>query len=396
MVGDQATRTRQLTACPHATTAITGPLSGALATSSLDTMASVSLFDPITLRDLTIPHRLWVAPMCQYSAKDGVPNAWHQTHLGQFAIGRAGLIITEATAVSPEGRITPGCAGIWNDDQAHAWEAITAFSHSQGVPIAIQLAHAGRKAATRIPFDDGPTALELSEGGWDTLAPSALAHGNLRPPHEMTLEDITTLVSAFGEAATRSVSAGFDAIEIHAAHGYLLHEFLSPLSNHRTDAYGGSFDNRTRVVLEVIDAVRHAIPDSMPLMVRISATDWVEGGWALDDSVELSRLMATHGVDFIDVSSGGVDPRQNITPEPGYQMPLAKTIRDQVDVAVGTVGLITTSHQAQQALNDSVADVVLMARQFLREPYFALRAAQELGAELPWPGQYQRAVPIPR
>jgi 2,4-dienoyl-CoA reductase-like NADH-dependent reductase (Old Yellow Enzyme family) len=212
----------------------------------------------------------------------------------------------------------------------------------------------------------------------------------------MTLEDITTLVSAFGEAATRSVSAGFDAIEIHAAHGYLLHEFLSPLSNHRTDAYGGSFDNRTRVVLEVIDAVRHAIPDSMPLMVRISATDWVEGGWALDDSVELSRLMATHGVDFIDVSSGGVDPRQNITPEPGYQMPLAKAIRDQVDVAVGTVGLITTSEQAQQALDDSVAEVVLMARQFLREPYFALRAAQELGAELPWPGQYQRAVPIPR
>jgi 2,4-dienoyl-CoA reductase-like NADH-dependent reductase (Old Yellow Enzyme family) len=334
--------------------------------------------------------------MCQYSATDGMPNAWHQTHLGQYAIGRAGLIITEATAVSPEGRISPGCTGIWNDDQTQAWKAITRFSRSQGVPIAIQLAHAGRKAATRIPFDDGPAALGPSEGGWDTIAPSAIAFGALHPPHEMTLDDITTLVSDFGKAAARSVIAGFDAIEIHAAHGYLLHEFLSPLSNHRTDAYGGSFDHRTRVVLEAIDAIRENIPDTMPLFVRISATDWVEGGWALDDSVELSRVMADHGVDFVDVSSGGVDPRQNITPTPGYQMPLAKAISDQVDVAVGTVGLITTSQHAQQALDDSVADVVLMARQFLREPYFALRAAQELGAELPWPRQYERALPAPR
>jgi 2,4-dienoyl-CoA reductase-like NADH-dependent reductase (Old Yellow Enzyme family) len=356
-------------------------------------MTTPHLFDPITLRSLTIPHRLWVAPMCQYSANEGVPNAWHRTHLGQYAIGRAGLVITEATAVSPEGRISPGCTGIWNTEQQQAWEPITAFSQSQGVPIAIQLAHAGRKAATRIPWQDGPTALDDSEGGWDTVAPSALAFGNLHPPHEMAVADITTLVQDFGEAAKRSVAAGFDAIEIHAAHGYLLHEFLSQLSNHRTDAYGGVFDNRIKVVLEVIDAVRSSIPDSMPLFVRISATDWVEGGWSLEESIELSKAMEQHGVDFIDVSSGGLDPGQAIELQPGYQMPFAKAIKEHVSVGVGTVGLITSAQQAQEALEGSVADVVLMARQFLREPHFALRAAEELGREIAWPGQYVRAKP---
>ena len=351
------------------------------------------LFDPITLRDLTIPHRLWVAPMCQYSATDGVPGAWHRAHLGQYAIGRAGLIITEATAVSPEGRISPGCPGIWNTDQQHAWEAITAFSTTQGVPMAIQLAHAGRKAATRIPFEDGPPALDASEGGWVTVAPSALAFGALHPPHEMSTDDINKVVTDFGEAAKRSVQAGFDAIEIHAAHGYLLHEFLSPLSNHRTDAYGGVFDSRIRVVLEVIDAVRHAIPDTMPLFVRISATDWVEGGWSLEESIDLSKALEQHGVDFIDVSSGGLDPAQTITLGPGYQMPFAKAIKEQVTIPVGTVGLITTAEQSQRALDDSVADVVLMARQFLREPFFALRAAEKLGRDLSWPSQYSRAKP---
>ena len=353
------------------------------------------LFDPITLRDLTIPHRLWVAPMCQYSAIDGVPNSWHRTHLGQYAIGRAGLVITEATAVSPEGRISPGCTGIWNFEQQRAWEAITAFSKTQGVPIAIQLAHAGRKAATRIPFDKGRARLDASEGGWETFAPSAIAFGDLHPPHEMSTDDITTLVTDFAEAAKRSVAAGFDAIEIHAAHGYLLHEFLSPLSNHRTDAYGGVFENRTRVVLEVIDAVRNNIPDTMPLFVRISATDWIEGGWSLEESIELSRLMEQHGVDFIDVSSGGLDPTQTIALGPGYQMPFAKAIKEEVKAAVGTVGLITEPEQAQEALEGSVADVVLMARQFLREPYFALRAAEELGREIAWPGQYLKGKPQP-
>jgi 2,4-dienoyl-CoA reductase-like NADH-dependent reductase (Old Yellow Enzyme family) len=359
-------------------------------------MTTPHLFDPITLRSLTIPHRLWVAPMCQYSATDGVPNSWHRTHLGQYAIGRAGLVITEATAVSPEGRISPGCVGMWNTEQQQAWEPITAFSKSQGVPIAIQLAHAGRKAATRIPFEDGPAKLDATEGGWETVAPSAIAFGALHPPHEMSTDDIQKLVTDFGEAAHRSVQAGFDAIEIHAAHGYLLHEFLSPVSNHRTDAYGGVFENRVRVVLEVIDAVRNTIPDTMPLFVRISATDWIEGGWSLDESIELSKLMEHHGVDFIDVSSGGLDPTQSIDLGPGYQMPFAKAIKEQVNVAVGTVGLITTSQHAQEALDGSVADVVLMARQFLREPYFALRAAEELGQEPTWPGQYLRSRPVSR
>lgn len=359
-------------------------------------MTTPHLFDPITLRDLTIPHRLWVAPMCQYSATDGVPSDWQRVHLGQFAIGRAGLIITEATAVSPEGRISPGCTGIWNSEQQHAWEPIVAFSKSQGVPIAIQLAHAGRKAATRIPFDKGPARLDATEGGWETVAPSAIAFGDLHPPHEMSTDDINKVVTDFGDAATRSVAAGFDAIEIHAAHGYLLHEFLSPLSNQRTDAYGGVFDNRIRVVLEVIDAVRNAIPDTMPLFVRISATDWIEGGWSLEESIELSKLMEQRGVDFIDVSSGGLDPAQTITLGPGYQMPFAKAIKGEVSCAVGTVGLITEPEQAQEALEGSVADVVLMARQFLREPYFALRAAEELGQELAWPGQYLRSQPTKR
>ena len=359
-------------------------------------MTTPHLFDPITLRHLTIPHRLWVAPMCQYSATDGVPNSWHRAHLGQYAIGRAGLVITEATAVSPEGRISPGCTGIWNTEQQHAWEPITAFSKSQGVPIAIQLAHAGRKAATRIPFEEGSARLDATEGGWETVAPSAIAFGDLHPPHDMSPDDISQLVSDFGDAATRSVTAGFDAIEIHAAHGYLLHEFLSPLSNHRTDAYGGVFENRIRVVLEVIDAVRNAIPDTMPLFVRISATDWVAGGWSLEESIELSKAMEQRGVDFIDVSSGGLDPAQTIALGPGYQMPFAKAIKEEVSCAVGTVGLITEPEQAREALEGSVADVVLMARQFLREPYFALRAAKELGQELPWPGQYLRSQPTKR
>ena len=352
---------------------------------------SPSLFDPITLRGLTIPHRLWVSPMCQYSARDGVPNDWHRVHLGSFAIGRAGLVITEATAVSPEGRISPGCVGLWNEGQVAAWAPITEFSTSQGVPIVVQLAHAGRKAATRIPFHDGPASLAGTPDNWDTVAPSALAFGDLQPPHEMTVSDIEKVVTDFASAATRAVTAGFSGIELHAAHGYLLHEFLSPRSNRREDNYGGSFDNRVRVVIEVIDAVRTAIPDTMPLFVRISATDWVEGGWDLQQSIELAKVMEHHGVDFIDVSSGGLDPSQKITLGPGYQQPFAKAINKEVSMAVGTVGMITTSQQAQEALTDNVADVVLMARQFLREPTFALRAAKELGADLVWPPQYERA-----
>lgn len=356
---------------------------------------TVSLFDPITLRGLTAPHRLWVAPMCQYSAVDGVPNDWHRVHLGSFVIGRAGLVITEATAVSPEGRISLGCTGLWNDAQGAGWAPITAFASSQGVPLVVQLAHAGRKAATRIPFHEGPDSLVGEADNWNTVAPSALAFGDLQPPHEMTVADIEKVVNDFSAAATRAVAAGFSGVEIHAAHGYLLHEFLSPLSNHRKDNYGGDFTHRVKMVCDVIDAVRAVIPDTMPLLVRLSATDWVVGGWDVEQSIELSTLMEQRGVDFIDVSSGGLDPSQKIPLGPGYQQPFAAAIREHVTLPVGTVGMITTSAQAQEALDNGVADVVLMAKQFLREPSFALRAAQELGADLAWPPQYERAKPRP-
>jgi 2,4-dienoyl-CoA reductase-like NADH-dependent reductase (Old Yellow Enzyme family) len=349
------------------------------------------LFTPITLRGLVVPHRLWVAPMCQYSAVDGVPQMWHHVHLGEFAIGRAGLIITEATAVVPEGRISPDDAGLWNEAQVEAWKPIIAFSHSQGVPMAVQLAHAGRKASTRSPLTPGDTYVPEAEGGWTPVAPSPVPFGRLPVPHDMSVEEIEELVAAFGHSTTLAVKAGFDAIEIHAAHGYLLHEFLSPLSNLRSDAYGGDFAGRTRIVLEIVTAVRAAMPESMPLFVRISATDWIEGGWDLPQSVQLATELDALGVDLIDVSSGGLSPEQEIVLGPGYQMPFAKAIAPEVSMAVGTVGLITDSAQAEEALRSRVADVVLMGRQFLREPRYALRAAAELGVDLAWPGQYLRA-----
>jgi len=353
---------------------------------------TAALFTPITLRGLTAPHRLWVAPMCQYSAVDGVVQPWHHVHLGEFAIGRAGLVITEAAAVVQEGRITPDDAGLWNEAQRDAWKGIVKFSHSQGVPIAIQLAHAGRKASTRSPFTPGETALEPREGGWVTNAPSAVPFGRLPVPHEMELSEIQELVSAFGRSATFAVEAGFDAIELHAAHGYLLHEFMSPLANLRDDAYGGDFDNRVRIVVEIVAVMREAMPETMPLFVRISATDWLAGGWDLDQSVELAKRLEPLGVDLIDVSSGGLSPDQEIALGPGYQMPFAQAISDAVSsMAVGTVGMITESTQAEDALVSGVADVVLMGRQFLREPRYALRAATELGHDLEWPGQYLRA-----
>ena len=356
-------------------------------------MTKPHLFQPLTLRELTIPHRLWVAAMCQYSASDGVVGYWHHVHLGQFAIGRAGMVITEATAVSPEARISPDDAGIWRDDHIDAWRPITQFSRAQGVPIAIQLAHAGRKASSRSPMKQGSPAVPPGEGGWVPVAPSPIAYGELTPPHEMSTDEIAQMVADFAAGAARAVQAGFSAVEIHAAHGYLLHEFLSPLSNQRTDDYGGSLENRMRVVLEVCEAVRGAIPESMPMLVRISATDWMEGGWDLESSIELARQMQERGADFIDVSTAGLHPDQAIVVGPGYQMPFAQAIKQAASIPVGTVGLITTSEQAEGALREGVADVVLMARQFLREPSFARRAAGELGADIAWPGQYERAIP---
>lgn len=318
---------------------------------------------------------------------------WHHVHLGSWAINKAGLIITEATAVVPEGCITPTDAGLWNDEQEAAWKPILEFSHAQGVPMAIQLAHAGRKASTRAPFLPGEMVVEPGEGGWVPEAPSAQPYEGLASPAEVSVARIAEIVQAFADSAARAVRAGFDAIEIHAAHGYLLHEFLSPLSNERVDAYGGSFDNRIRIVVEVVEAVRAVMPETMPLFVRISASDWFEQGWSLEDSIALSKLLEARGVDLIDVSAGGLAKSQPVTLGPGYQMGFAKAIREQVSCLVGTVGMITEAQQAEEALQDGVADVVLMGRQFLREPSYALRAARELGADLLWPGQYERAKP---
>lgn len=348
------------------------------------------LFEPIALRGLTAPHRLWVAAMCQYSAIDGVPQPWHLAHLGSFAIGRAGLIITEATAVSREGRITVADTGIWNDEQASEWAKLVDFVHSQNVPLVMQLAHAGRKASTRAPYQ-GRGHHPIEEGGWAPVGPAEDAYGSLPEPRPLTRGEIRQVVTDFAAAAERSVRAGFDAVEVHGAHGYLIHQFLSPRSNTRDDDYGGSFENRTRFLLEIIDAVRAALPDSMPLMARLSATDWVEGGWDVEDTVRLVPQLEARGVDFLDVSSGGNDPRQDIPVGPGYQLPLARRVNAAATVPVGGAGLISTPQQAETAIVDGATDVVLAARQFLREPTFALRAAAELGGVLEWPRQYRMA-----
>ena len=351
---------------------------------------SAQLFEPIVLRGLKVPHRLWVSPMCQYSAVDGVAQDWHLAHLGSFAIGRAGLIITEATAVNAIGRISPRDVGIWTDEQAQAWSRIAHFSHSQGVPMGIQLAHAGRKASTASPYE-GRGPVHPDDGGWGAVAPSALAFGSLPNPHQMTEGEIESVVEDFASASQRSVAAGFDAIEIHAAHGYLIHEFLSPLANQRTDKYGGSFNNRVRFLLDIVRRVRSVITDSYPLFVRISATDWVEGGWTGDESVELSVMLEQLGVDLIDVSSAGLSGGQEIPVGPGYQVPFARAIKQRVNVSVGTVGLVTAPSHAEAIVLERSADVVMVARQFLREPMFALRAAAELGGNLDWPQQYAMA-----
>lgn len=348
------------------------------------------LFEPLQLRALTVRHRLWVAAMCQYSAIEGVVQPWHLVHLGSFAIGRAGLIVTEATAVSAEGRISSGDAGIWTDEQSAAWQPVVEFVHSQDTPIVMQLAHAGRKASTRPPYR-GRGALPLDEGGWETVGPAAVPFGDLPVPRALTLAGIREAVNDFVAAARRAVRIGVDAIEIHGAHGYLQHQFLSPLSNTREDEYGGTFENRTRILRETVSAVREVMPDGMPLFVRLSATDWVDGGWSLQDTRRLVPDLRALGVDFVSVSSAGNDHRQEIPVGPGYQLPLARAIREVAGLPVGAAGLITEPRQAETALVDGGADVVFAARQFLREPGFALRAAAELGGFLEWPRQYRMA-----
>ena len=351
------------------------------------------LFSPVQLRETTIRNRVWVAPMCQYSAVEGMPDDWHLVHLGSFARGGAGLVLTEATAVSPEGRISPSDTGIWNDEQRDAWTRIVDFVHGQGAAAGMQLAHAGRKASTRPPFE-GRGYVAAEEGGWETVGPSAVPFPGLPAPRELTVAEIDGVVEDFARAARRAVEAGFDVLEIHAAHGYLLHQFLSPLSNQRQDEYGGSFDDRVRLVLRVVEAVRSVVPADLPLVTRISATDWVEGGWSADDSVALAGLLRDAGVDLVDVSSGG-NAVADIPVEPGYQVPFARRIRQEAGVPTGAVGLITEPKQAEEILASGAADVVLLARALLRDPHWTLRAAHELGVPVgkgvDWPKQYLRA-----
>jgi 2,4-dienoyl-CoA reductase-like NADH-dependent reductase (Old Yellow Enzyme family) len=348
------------------------------------------LLEPLTLRGTTFRNRVWTSPMCQYSSVDGHPTDWHLVHLGGFARGGCGLVFTEATAVTPEGRISPVDAGIWTDAQAADYERITAFIRGQGAVPGIQLAHAGRKASTLPPFA-GSGSVPIADGGWETVAPSPLAFGRYAQPRELTAAEITELIAEWAAAARRALDAGFEVAEIHGAHGYLLHQFLSPLSNHRTDGYGGDLAGRARLLLETVDAVRAVWPDDRPLFVRLSATDWVDGGLDVDEVAMVARQLRDHGVDLIDVSSGGNAPEQRITLGPGYQVPFARTVREVSGLPVGAVGLITEPRQAEKILDEGSADAIFLARALLRDPSWAQRAAHELGAEVYWPKQYERA-----
>ena len=349
-----------------------------------------SLFEAFTLRGLELPNRLWVSPMCQYSARDGIVGSWHEVHLGAFATGGAGLVIAEATAVNPKGRISVACPGLWNDAQSEAWSHVVNFNHSQGSRIGIQLAHAGRKGSTMRPWDDHVIAGDR-DGGWIAQAPSALEFPGYPVPASLTLGEIDDLVDDFETATSRAVQTGFDMVELHAAHGYLLHQFMSPLSNERNDAYGGSFENRVRLTIRVAERIRATIPDSMPFFVRISATDYVDGGWDLDQSVTLSTQLKSVGVDLIDVSSGGNVHGVRIPLGPGYQVSFATVIGRETAIPVSAVGLITEPQQANEIITSGQADAVMAARAFLRNPRWALHAAEVLGEVVPWPVQYERA-----
>jgi 2,4-dienoyl-CoA reductase-like NADH-dependent reductase (Old Yellow Enzyme family) len=330
--------------------------------------------------------------MCQYSSEDGRPTDWHLVHLGALAQGGAGLVMSEATAVVPEGRISPEDAGIWNDEQAADYARIVDFVRGQGAVPGIQLAHAGRKASTRAPWR-GRGHVSAEEGGWETVGPSPLGYGDRPAPRELTADELVALPGLWADAARRALDAGFEVAEIHGAHGYLLHEFLSPLSNRRTDAWGGDLDGRSRLLFDVVDAVREVWPDGQPLFVRLSATDWVEGGLEVDDIAAVAARLAEHGVDLIDVSSGGNSPDQQVASGPGYQVPFATRVREASGLPVGTVGLITEPRQAEKILADGEADAVFLARELLRNPHWPQLAAAELGADVHWPDQYLRARP---
>jgi 2,4-dienoyl-CoA reductase-like NADH-dependent reductase (Old Yellow Enzyme family) len=329
--------------------------------------------------------------MCQYSSEDGFASDWHLVHLGSRAVGGAGVVITEATAVSPEGRISPDDLGIWKDEHIDILQQITRFIHAQGSIAGIQLAHAGRKASTRSEWKGGGQ-IPLAEGGWQTLSASAIPFAeHYEAPVELDDAGIEKVKKDFTAAAQRALAAGFQLIELHAAHGYLLHQFLSPLSNKRNDGYGGNFENRSRLLLETIDGIKKVWPDSLPFWVRISATDWIEGGWDIDESVQFARLLKEKGIDLIDVSSGGTSPHAKIPAAPGYQVPFAARIKKETGILTGAVGLITEAAQAEDILQENKADMIIMARAFLRDPYFPMHAAKALGYDLGWPVQYRRA-----
>lgn len=350
------------------------------------------LFSPLTIREIEFRNRVFVSPMCQYSSQDGMPNDWHLVHLGSRAAGGAALVMVEATGVSAAGRISPGDSGIWSDAHTEAFKPITAFIKSQGAVPGIQLAHAGRKASTEVPWRGG-LGLSDADGGWTPIAPSAIPfNDDYRVPREMTVADIEAVTLEFRDAARRSLAAGFEVIEIHMAHGYLLHEFLSPLANTRADEYGGTLSNRMRFPLRIAQTVRNEVPASLPVFVRISATDWAEGGWDLAQSIEFSGRLKDLGTDLIDCSSGGLVPSAKIPVGPGYQVAFASAIRKEAGVATGAVGLITQAHQAEQIISSGDADVVFLAREMLRDPYWTNHAAKELGVEGAWPVQYGRAV----
>ncbi|WP_417508363.1 NADH:flavin oxidoreductase/NADH oxidase [Microbacterium sp.] len=349
------------------------------------------LFSPLSIRSATFSNRLWVSPMCMYSAIDGVVQEWHHTHLAQFASGGAGLIVAEATSVTPEGRISPRDTGIWNDQQQDAWAPIVQAIHDRGSLAGIQLAHAGRKASTWWPWADQQGSVAEADGGWRTVAPSAIAFEGFAEPVALDAAGLERIVEGFRTAAQRALDAGFDVLELHGAHGYLLHQFLSPLSNRREDEYGGSLENRARLLLRIVESVRDVAGSDVPIFVRISATDHAEGGFTVAEAAIVAEWAMERGADLIDVSSGGLVAHQKIDVHPGYQVPLAAAVRQDGRIPVAAVGLITTAEQAEQILVEGSADAIFAAREWLRDPHFALRAAHALTADVQWPSQYERA-----
>ena len=351
------------------------------------------LFSPWQLRDVTARNRIVVSPMCEYSCVDGVAKAWHLVHMGSRAVGGAGIVFAEATAVTPRGRISPADLGLWSSAHRNALAPIAEFVREQGAVAGIQIAHAGRKASTSPPWL-GSKHLSPAEGGWESMAPSAIPFNeSWPPPQELTIEGVADVRQAFVASARFAQEAGFDLLEVHGAHGYLIHEFLSPLSNKRADRYGGSFDNRTHFVLELVAAVREVWPERKPLWMRLSCTDWVEGGWDVEETVALAKLLVERGVDAIDCSSGGLDMRQQIPLGPGYQVPFAERLRREAGIATVAVGMIEDPEHAESILREGRADGICMARAFLRDPYWPLHAARALGEEVAWPVQYLRAKP---